>query len=143
MTRPEPLKGAAGRTKALNRLSVNDHWVLRQLGVLRQGVFHLVLGGGFDLPLGDVLLEKLGPIAIEVNLFAVAFVHYFKTLARECGLCGVAGCVSRHISRHVHNGERLRVVERVHGAASGVVGGHINLISARLCPFQDRSGNEE
>lgn len=114
--------------------SVNDYRVLRQPSVLLQGFFNLFLRGHIDLPGDDVLLKQLGPGAIEVNLFAGAFVHDLKAVARQHGHAlrvlgsfdvtqggialtqesGTAFALRLRVGQHVGHGKAVRVVKRVH-----------------------------
>jgi hypothetical protein len=56
-------------------------------------VFDFFLRGGVLLPSLDLLLEHFGPRAVQVNLFARAFVHDFKSMAFQQGLAGGTGPV--------------------------------------------------
>ena len=64
---------------------MNHHRVLCQASVPVQRVFHFFLRGRVALPGQDLLLEHLGPGAIQVHLFARALVHDFKAVARQLG----------------------------------------------------------
>jgi hypothetical protein len=60
---------------------VNDNRLLCQARVTLKGVFHLFLRWGILLPGLNVHLKHFGPRAIEVNLFARAFVDDFKAVS--------------------------------------------------------------
>lgn len=64
---------------------MHHYRVLRQTSVPVQRVFHFFLRGRVALPGQDLLLEHLGPGAIQIHLFARALVHDFKAVARQLG----------------------------------------------------------
>ena len=77
---------------------VHHHRLLGQAGVALERVFDFFLGGGVLLPRLDLLLEHFGPRAVQIDLFARAFVHDFETMTLQQGLlvtgAGSAGALA-------------------------------------------------
>ena len=66
--------------RGLPLASVHDHRILRQAGVTFERVFDFFLGRRAGLPGDDLLLEQLGPGAVEVDLLVDAFVDDLETM---------------------------------------------------------------
>ena len=93
---------------------MHHHRLLRQACVAFECVFDFFLRGGVLLPSLDLLLEHFGPRAVQLHLFARAFVNDFKTMAFQQGLAGHRGRFCWRVSQHMHHGKSFGFVEQVH-----------------------------